>query len=130
MNKIVIILCLLFLAGCTSNKKKGDFTNEDVSRVIEKMTDIMIHDVTNPPLASRFFSYACLAGYEVIAQNDPKFKSYRNVLKGYPLIRKPDSIQNYSYPLAAILSMLQTAKKMQPSGSLLEQYEKRFLDSC
>jgi len=132
MNKLVIPICILlvFSAGCKTNSKMEGFTNEDVSRVVEKMTDIMIHDVTNPPLAARFFSYACLAGYEVVAQNDTRFKSYNKLLKDYPLIERPDSIQDYSYQLAAILSMLETAKKMQPSGSLLEQYEKRFLDSC
>lgn len=133
MSKSIIgifFVVSFFLAGCKNNQEKQQFTNEDITRVIGKVTDIMVHDVTNPPLASRFFSYACLAGYEVVSQNDTSFKSYKNLLNKYPFFERPDSIQNYSYQLAAILSMLQTAKKMQPSGSLLEQYEKQFLDSC
>lgn len=35
----------------------------------------MVHDVTNPALAARFFSYACLAGYEIVSQNDSSCKS-------------------------------------------------------
>ena len=90
----------------------------------------MVHDVTNPPLAARFFSYTCLAGYEVVAQNDSASKSMHGVLNKYPKIDKPKEIAGYSYQLSALLAMMETAKKMQPSGPLLDAYEQKFLDSC
>lgn len=90
----------------------------------------MVHDITNPPLASRFFSYACLAGYQVVAENNKEFKSMHGILNDYPDMQKNDSVKGYSYQLSAILAMMETAGKMQPSGSLLIQYEKQFLDSC
>ncbi len=89
----------------------------------------MVNDVTNPPLASRFFSYAALAGYEVVSQHDLRYKSMHGILRDYPL-QKPDTIQGYYYQLSGILAMLETAKKLQPSGSLLESYETHLLDSC
>ncbi len=94
------------------------------------MMDLMIHDVTNPPLASRFFSYACLAGYEVVSENNKSFPSMHGIVNEYPLIHKPDSIHGYSSQVATVLAMIETAKKMQPSGSLLKDYEASFLDSC
>ena len=90
----------------------------------------MVNDVTNPPLAARFFSYACLAGYEIVSQNDTTCKSFYGVLNKYPKMNKPANISGYSYELSAVLAMLETAKKMQPSGSLLQNYEQQFLDSC
>ncbi len=105
-------------------------SSNDISAVINHMTDLMVHDVTNPPLAARFFSYACLAGYEVTAENDSSVKNMNGLLSGYPVIQKPDSISGYSYQLAAVLAMLETAKKMQPSGRLLTAYEDHFTDSC
>ncbi|HMH32969.1 MAG TPA: vanadium-dependent haloperoxidase [Puia sp.] len=93
------------------------------------MTDLMVHDITNPPLAARFFSYACLAGYEVISQNDNITRQMQGVLNGYPDLSKPDSIAGYSYQLAALLAMIETAKKIQPSGKLFDRYEEKFLDS-
>ncbi|MEX6690601.1 vanadium-dependent haloperoxidase [Danxiaibacter flavus] len=90
----------------------------------------MVHDITNPPLAARFFSYVCLAGYEVVSQNDTAFKSMHGRINGYPDLKKPDSIKGYSYQLSALLAMMETAKKMQPSGKSFEVYEKRFIDSC
>ncbi|MBO9562958.1 MAG: vanadium-dependent haloperoxidase [Niastella sp.] len=90
----------------------------------------MIHDITNPPLAARFFSYACLSGYEVIAENDSAFKGMYGMVNGYPRIQKPDSLQGYHVQLSALLAMMETAKKMQPSGKMIDAYEQRFLDSC
>lgn len=126
----VIALALFFVGGCKDHSKSAAFTSKDVSSVITEMTELMVHDVTNPPLAARFYSYACLAGYEVVSQNDPKFKSMQGILNDYPMLQKPDTINGYSSCLSALIAMMETAKKMQPSGRLLEEFESHFLDSC
>ncbi len=94
------------------------------------MTELMVHDVTNPPLAARFFAYACLAGYEITAEQDSSSPSMYGVLNDYPLIQRPDTINGYAYTLAAVTAMLETAGKLQPSGHLLKTYEQQLLDSC
>ncbi len=128
---LAAIFLMTLVSGCkNSESKESQFTPRDIHQVIEKMTDIMIHDVTNPPLAARFFSYACLAGYEVVAQNDSGFSSMHGLVNQYPSIKKPDSIYGYSYQLAALLAIMETAKKIQPSGKLLGEYENHFIDSC
>lgn len=128
---LIVILSICFAFGCYQPQRRVPvFSSKDISEVIEKMTDIMVHDVTNPPLAARFFSYACLAGYEVIAQNQPEYKSMYGLLNNYPHIQKPDSIKDYSIQLSALLAMMETAKKMQPSGNLMEQFRQNFVDSC
>jgi hypothetical protein len=125
-----VIVVLLSAAGCKHSPKPQPFSQKDISHVLGQMTELMVHDVTNPPLAARFFSYACLAGYEILSENDNRFKSMHGVLNGYPDLRKPDSISGYAYQLAALLAMMKTAGKMEPSGNLFGQYERRFLDSC
>ncbi|HEX6428215.1 MAG TPA: vanadium-dependent haloperoxidase [Niastella sp.] len=131
-NTIYLILLLMInMAGCTSRAQKHPIlTAGAISQVITEMTEVMIHDITNPPLAARFFSYACLAGYEIVAQHDPAFKSMHAVLNEYPDLKKTDSIQQYDVLLSAVLAMLQTAQKMQPTGKQLATYEQRFTDSC
>jgi hypothetical protein len=125
----VFLVAMFFLfQSCKEKKQSIEFKNEEINNIITKMTDIMVHDVTNPPLAARFFSYACLAGYEVVSENDSSIKSMHGILNDYPQIKKPQT-KNYNYQLSALLAMMETAKKMQPSGSLLEEYENHFLDS-
>ncbi|MES2648477.1 MAG: vanadium-dependent haloperoxidase [Bacteroidota bacterium] len=127
---VVLILVGIGLAGCSSNPKKlNDFEAGAISDVVTRMTDLMVHDITNPPLAARFYSYACLAGYEIVSQNNASFKSMYGVLNEYPQIPRPDSITGYDYQLAAILSMNMTARSMQPSGKNLKKYEDDYTDS-
>ena len=121
---------ILLPFACNRKNKKPSLANKDISAVITKMTDIMLHDITNPPLAARFFSYTCLAGYEVVSQNRIQFKSMYGSLKNYPKIKKPDSLGAASYQIAALLAMMETAKKMQPSGKWMDDYENEFSDSC
>jgi hypothetical protein len=136
MRKLVylaITLKTLFIIGCGVNdniQKAPELKSTDISRVITEMTDIMVHDITNPPLAARFFAYSCLSGYEIISQNDTAAVRMHGVLNGYPDIQKPDSIEGSSYQLAALLAIMETSQKMQPTGKKMKQYEEDFIDSC
>jgi hypothetical protein len=126
---LAFVLVFFILTSCRNTPKTPVLASTDIQKVVQNMTDIMVHDITNPPLAARFFSYTCLAGYEIVAQNDTAFHSMKGVLNEYPAIEKP-AISDYSYQLSAILAMLETAKKMQPSGTLLDDFEQKYLDSC
>ena len=130
--RFMLIFSFLFIlhSSCTQQKQLPPFSNKDISVIITEMTDIMVHDITNPPLAARFFSYTCLAGYEVLSQNDAKFKSMHGILNNYPEIKKPRALQPDSYQLTVLLAMMETAKKMQPSGKLMEAFEEKFINSC
>ncbi|MEO6230089.1 MAG: vanadium-dependent haloperoxidase [Ferruginibacter sp.] len=124
------LIVVLFISSCKQNSKTPSLNAEEISNVLATMTGIMVHDITNPPLAARFFAYTCLAGYEVIVENNKDIKSMKGVLNEYPEIEKPVVTGSISYQLAALLAMMETAKKMQPSGPLMDKYEANFLDSC
>ncbi|MEO5998198.1 MAG: vanadium-dependent haloperoxidase [Chitinophagaceae bacterium] len=124
----VIIITWLFFS-CSTNSKKQEAGADQVAAIVNDMTLLMVHDVTNPPLAARFFAYTMLAGYEVASKNDTSIKSFRGRLNKYPDIPAPN-INNYSWRLAAIYAMLETASALQPSGKLLETKLKFITDSC
>jgi len=129
MKKYSFFIILLTFLSC-SKEKQPELSPEALSGVLNEMTEIMIHDVTNPPLAARFFSYACLSGFEVMAQHDSSLHSMHGVLNGFPQIEKPQGLESHAASLTAVLAMMETSKKMQPSGSRMAAYEKHFLDSC
>lgn len=132
MNRTILILVLAaWLGGCAGKAEKElRFTSGHISQVLDKMTDLMVQDVTNPPLAARFFSYACLAGYEVVAQHERTYPSMAGKLNKFPHIAKPDTIRGHHQQLSALLAMMETARKLQPSGALMEKFQQAFLDSC
>ncbi|WP_174238664.1 vanadium-dependent haloperoxidase [Pedobacter sp. L105] len=124
------VICLV-ISGCHHHQKKISLSNRDIAKVIHQMSDVMIHDVTNPPLAARFFAYTCLSGYEIVSENDKHVKSMHGVLNEYPSISIPEKLGNYDFQLSAVLAMYKTAEKLQPSGStLMAINEQRFIDSC
>lgn len=131
MRKLRLVCCLLLALGaCNKHEKSPELNNKDIARVVEQMTQFMIHDVSNPPLAARFYSYACISGYTVLALNDSNVVPLTGVLNEFPQITRPLDSGAYSYQLSAILAMTGTAKKMQPSGKGFVAFEEKFLDSC
>ncbi|WP_373553271.1 vanadium-dependent haloperoxidase [Haliscomenobacter sp.] len=131
MRKYIYSCLLLFsLFACKEKAPiSPQVSSKDISKVITQMTDVMIHDVTNPPLAARFFAYTCLAAYEVVALHEAEFPSMYGKLNDFPKIEKPSLSGEYNYELAAVLAMYETAKKLQPSGQRLDTLEKKWLDS-
>ena len=128
MKKQIYITLILFFFICISSCKEPVSTNikvspRQISSLIQSITNLMLHDVTNPPLAARFYSYATLAGYEVVSQNNPAFKSMHGILNNYPSFKKP-TIKKYSYQIASLFAMIEVAKKMQPSGHDLDSLKK------
>lgn len=107
-----------------------ELSNRVIGRAVNAMTDVMVHDVTNPPLGARFFSYALLAGYETVALHDDNYPTMHGRLNDFPMIEKPIVADKYSYQLGAVLAILETAKKIQPSGAMLINFESSLLDSC
>jgi hypothetical protein len=124
--------CWFFLNSCRS--ADADIAKvlgpELIGWVTESMTDIMVHDITNPPLAARFYAYASLAGYEVISQNDPSVIGMHGVLNDFPKIIPTGDFPQYHPQISAVIAMIETAATMQPSGVDLLNLKESFLDSC
>ena len=125
-----VIVLMSVVWGCQAPAERTPLlSNDDIAKIMTKVTDVMVHDVTNPPLAARFFAYICLSGYEVIALNDSTYESMHGRLNEYPSIALP-AVEGYAVPLSSLLAMLETAAKLQPSGHVIEEYRQHFLDSC
>ena len=63
MMKEKIVALILILIICSSCNKKSEPINispEDFHASIDKVTEVMIHDIFSPPVASRIYAYPCL----------------------------------------------------------------------
>lgn len=124
---LVIFSFVMILASCkTGSKKDYVVPAAEIDSVVRRMSDLMVHDVTNPPLAARFFAYAFLSGYEIVSQNNPSVKDMKGVLNNYPSMTKPD-IKSYDYHLASLIAVIETASRIQPSGKQLESLKEKIL---
>jgi hypothetical protein len=75
------VCLLLFLI---SNAAFAQKQMPDVQQQVWSLTEVMFHDVTNPPAAARFYSYAVLTGYEIISELDTTVPAFQKKLKSYP----------------------------------------------
>ncbi|RZS95098.1 vanadium-dependent haloperoxidase [Cecembia calidifontis] len=119
---IIFLIFSFCIGSCKPKVKEINYTHVEIAKVIDEVTQVMVHDVTNPPLASRFFAYISLAGLEALS---PIYKEGDLVLASIKEYKRPvnkNAVENIDFKLAAILSMLYTAKSIQPSGEKLTIY--------
>lgn len=85
-----------------------------------------MHDVVNPPAASRYYAYCMLGAYEIVSQKDSAIPPLSAFIKNYkkiPLIINT----KYNPTIASAYCILETGKLMLPSGYMLEDDEEKFV---
>ena len=87
---VFVLTGLLALNSCQGPLPKQEIPAKSIAWITEKMTELMVHDITNPPLAARFYGYACLSGYETIASKNKDYPSFAGLLNELPLITIPE----------------------------------------
>lgn len=88
---------------------------------------VMMHDVVNPPAASRFYSYAVLGAYEIASQHNTSIIPLSKLIKQYTPIKIQVDPKTYDYRIAATYSVLEIGKRMLPSGFMLQEQEDKYV---
>lgn len=84
------------------------------------LSEVMLHDVANPPAASRFYAYAMLGAYYTATSSGSTIPELSQAFKAAPVIKAPANIKNFNLNFAATYCMLEVGKKIMPSGYLLQ----------
>jgi hypothetical protein len=116
----IVAICLLF-ASC-KKKESIVITTDDYHAAIDNVTQIMIHDIFSPPVASRIYTYPNIAAYEIIAQNSTTYTSLQNQLHGLDSIPKLDSKSGVNKPLAALIAHMEVSKQLVFSEEIVEKF--------
>lgn len=128
MKKILIVL-LFFFNVVHAQPGKPLPAYLQLQPQIFSLSMVMMHDVVNPPAASRFYSYALLGAYEITSQHDTAIIPLSKLIKDY----KPSAItsnrKKYDYRIAAVYSVLETGKRMLPSGFMLQEQQDKYISS-
>jgi len=90
------------------------------------LTMVMVHDVVNPPAASRYYAYVMLGAYDLVSQHNRSLIRPNGFVRNYPFGPAAGD-SGYDYRIAAAWSILETGKVMLPSGFMLQEEEKKFL---
>jgi hypothetical protein len=127
MNKVKnITLALLLFVGfaCQENKDYQDVITDGEYLIAAqlKLTDVIIHDIFSPPVASRIYAYPSIAAYEVAALADPSYTSLMGQLNGFEKVSFETEEEVY-YPLAALAAYYKVGTAMIFSEQLVQQHK-------
>jgi hypothetical protein len=100
-----------------------------VQQQVWSLTEVMYHDVVNPPAAARFYSYSLLTGYEILSQLEKDMPLFQRDFKNYPVNKVPVLSGKINKELAVFYGILETGKNIIPSGYLLEEKQSKLLKS-
>lgn len=82
-----LILGIVMLVGfaCQENQDYQDVITDGSYQIAAqlKLTDVIIHDIFSPPVASRIYAYPSIAAFEVVALADPSYTSLMGQLNGF-----------------------------------------------
>jgi hypothetical protein len=136
MNRLIssaLVLLLCVTAGCRPvatpaeyNAKAAD--PERYNACLNKLTQVVIHDIFSPPVASRIYAYATLAGYEALAPMDARYASLARQLTRFAPGPRPEAGAAYCYPLAAAKAFLTVARAVTFSQQFYDEFEKPFYE--
>ncbi len=135
MKKILYSLTLLALAVSLQNCRKTvspEVYNAAASdpQIFHELgihlTDVIIHDIFKPPVASRIYGYSYLAAYEALAPGYPDYQSLSGQLNDLGPAPKPEAGKEYCYPLASAKAFALVGRTLTFSGNLWDDYEKEL----
>jgi hypothetical protein len=126
--KIIKTLLISFtlavaLLSCQKQNEPIVVSTNDYFNAVDKITQIMVHDIFSPPVASRVYVYANIAAYEIVAQNDSNYISMAGQFKELASISKIEKSAGLNYNLAAIIAHLEVSKKLVFSEKSLNNYK-------
>ena len=93
-------------------------------RSMKQLTDVIVHDIFSPPVASRIYAYPSIAAYEcMIHDNQENYRSLEGQLTDFDAVPKPEEGKEYCYPLASIHAFLTVGKALIFSEPTIEAFE-------
>src|ERR1700752_3093408 len=126
MKKTLAIITTIFLMSC-EQEQKGDWKvaasdPELLHGSVTQVTNVIVHDIFSPPVASRIYAYMSIAGYEAAIPEDPKYRSFAGQLTGLEALPQPEKGAEYCYPLASVQAMLKVGRTLVFSEDKMDVY--------
>ncbi|WP_348813281.1 vanadium-dependent haloperoxidase [Flavobacterium maritimum] len=116
----VAVISLLFVS-CAKNKSI-EVTPNEYHASIDNVTQIMVHDIFSPTVASRIYVYPNIAAFEVMAQNSKTCMSLQKQLKGLDSIPVLDAKAGINKNVAALVAHMEVSKALVFSEDLVEKF--------
>lgn len=117
---LIFIVCLL--TSCQRENEAIVIQRQDYHQAIDKLTEIMVHDIFSPPVASRLYVYPNIAAYETLNQYSDDYFSLASQLNGLKPLEITSYKDNLNLNLAALIAHLNVSKELVFSKEMMTNY--------
>lgn len=125
---LLLFVALTVFSACKTTETEKLSDTEILHQNQDKLTQVIIYDVFNPPVASRIYAYSSLASYEAMRFAKPGSPSFVSELNGFKSMPQPEKGLKYDFTLAATRAFFTVVHKVVFSlDSLTEHEEKVYL---
>lgn len=124
------LLSITIMVAFWSCDQKEQITRIDPKTMhdaIAHLTDVIVHDIFSPPVASRIYAYTSIVGYEVLASQDSSYRPLAGQLHG--LKPMPKATQKVNYEIAAVQAMLIVGRKLIFSEDRIDEFMNTWHES-
>ena len=111
MRKGLGLLVVLSILACSKEQKPVVVSSEDLHASVDKVTEVMIHDIFSPPVASRIFVYPNIAAYEIMATQNDTYNSLAGQVRDLEPIPTV-SDENVDHTLAALIAHIDVSRRL------------------
>jgi hypothetical protein len=129
----VLVLVGLMASSCTTQKEQADFEPgiidpNHLHRTMKQITDVIVHDIFSPPVASRIYAYSSIAAYEAAIPGNPKFVSLAGQLKGLESLPQPDPAKRYCFELSSVHALALVGRQLIFSEEKINAFHAKTLE--
>src|SRR5687767_14020573 len=129
----IVVLSVLFSCSSVQEQsadwrikaKNADFAHRSVKQV----TDVIVHDIFSPPVASRIYAYMSIAAYEAAIAQDPRFMSLAGQVKDLKELPKPEEGQEYCFQLASVQAALKVGRTLIFSEDKIDEFYNKIMQT-
>ena len=121
MRKLIVmtVLVIMVLSACKQQGYKDPFQDPFIfSKTVKALNEVVMQNNFPPIIASRNYTYAAIAAYEVMVLGDHRFQSLAGQIKHLPPVPSQDTLQvNFNY--ASLLAYCKVGQAVTfPEGSM------------
>lgn len=122
-SKYWVLLTGICLMTCQTDDSYKEKVTDPVylDNTLSKLTDIIVYDIFSPPVASRIYAYASIAGYETLRHGHPDYPSLAGKVSELTEIPMAKS-EEVNYNIAGVFAFAEMGKALIFSEPKMDEF--------
>jgi hypothetical protein len=120
----LLVVFILSMSACDNRQVRQPPQGAELQyKLMQGLTDVIVHDIISPPVSSRIYAYSTLAFHEALRPAHSEMPALIARLKGFePLPQHPDTT-GVDFRLAATVAFFTVADRLVFSKDSLRKFE-------